>query len=430
MKRTAPSPSSFKNTILEEPHKKVKQHDTGGMVIANDHYLLKPSIQLSFHEMIPDEVLALIFQYISDISSFSNVMLVSKHFHRVLFSVESNCFEFVDLDYLQALQMPDFDLVRRCIINDNDWGFDSDDDNDDDNNDDQDNVLNNNADTTTNEKMSKDAIDDQTMNQTLKASFPFTKLKYIKLDGFGDNLSVFPLLGKMNKTTIEHICYNNYLDEQLLQLLINEFPNLKKLEVADFSEYQKVYSSNHSVTAFKLNEVDGYATYGYSEPTNVCSFLRVLLSPCFPNLQFIEFEPVVYYVDIIDLIRLLIDPLFHSVKKLKVHVVVFGNEDFDELINRNDWKMCCELKQIPELELTCEFTNMAILLYTLFQGKTTKVQVVSTQQGTRLTSMKSLIGNIFADDRKNILKLVEQQQEFNQTLVSYASDYESAGGND
>lgn len=92
---------------------------------------------LSFHEMIPDEVLALIFKYISDVSSFSNLMYVNKRFHRVLFSVEMNCFEYIDFEFTDALKMPNFDLVRSCIINAFDEVDDEADDNDDNNIDDE-----------------------------------------------------------------------------------------------------------------------------------------------------------------------------------------------------------------------------------------------------------------------------------------------------
>ena len=53
----------------------------------------------TFNHLIPNEVLALIFQYISDLKSFARLMLVNRQFHQVLFAPELECFKFVLFSY-------------------------------------------------------------------------------------------------------------------------------------------------------------------------------------------------------------------------------------------------------------------------------------------------------------------------------------------
>nr|CAG4718400.1 unnamed protein product [Naegleria fowleri] len=409
-------------TPQDFPTKKTKKHDD---LISKEVNPMPTLFWLSFHEMIPDEVLALIFKYISDVSSFSNLMYVNKRFHRVLFSVEMNCFEYIDFEFTDALKMPNFDLVRSCIINAFDEVDDEADDNDDNNIDDE---VNN-----------TDIIavpTNQTTNPTTlntKTLFPFQKLRKVQFDEL-DDCSILPVLTKkLNKAEIEHICYNNYLCKELLKVFVEEFPNLKTLEVADYSDSEKISSSSDSVTTFKLNEIDGYATYGYSEPSNVFNLLKDQLMHSLPNLQYIEFQPAVYHVDITQLFWLLTKPVFCSLKKLKIHVTVFDGDDNDP-INAKAWRKFYEMKSLPKLELTCEFTHMAILLQALFGQKVECIQVhvISAHCGSSFSTMKDLIWNIFADKqcRNEILKLTEQGYDKYKALISYHSDYDISEEND
>lgn len=214
---------------------------------------------------------------------------------------------------------------------------------------------------------------------------------------------------------------------------MEEFPNLKTLEVADYSDSEKISSSSDSVTTFKLNEVDGYATYGYSEPSNVFNLLKDQLMHSLPNLQYIEFQPAVYHVDITQLFWLLTKPVFCSLKKLKIHVTVFDGDDNDP-INAKAWRKFYEMKSLPKLELTCEFTHMAILLQALFGQKVECIQVhvISAHCGSSFSTMKDLIWNIFADKqcRNEILKLTEQGYDKYKALISYHSDYDISEEND
>ncbi|KAG2373565.1 hypothetical protein C9374_012028 [Naegleria lovaniensis] len=358
-----------------------------------------PSFILPFHEMVTDDLLALIFKYISEKSSFANIMLVSKHFRRVLFSVELNCFEFTFFYYREALQMPDFDLVRVCGMNYSD-------------------LYNNHQ-------------------STDITSFPFNKLKYINLEGFNEH-SFTSLVTKLNTKEIEHICYDSYLCTTVLRAL-NEFSNLKTLEVADISEPIEVTVTNSCVTTFKLNEVmdETASPVGYDQPIEIYEFLENTLPICFPNLQTIEFEPVYYYLELRQLLRLLIKPTFRSLKKLKIHVIIdehydTRNENF--LISSDEWKRCRELKRAIELELTCEYSHVASLLLALFVPHTTRmdVMVVPQNMGSYYSSLESLIGNIFASkqDRNDILQQLKQGYHFYKALTTYHDDYESPEENE
>lgn len=398
---------SHTTTTTKSKNKKIKQQDAFSK--------MKPTfsfpLELSFHEYVSDDLLAEIFKYISHLNSYFNLMLVNKQFHQVLFSVEANCFEFICLNYSKALQMPNYDLVKRCTLNDNDRyhlfdQFDS-----------------------VNETETKtvDVNDSETEHRTRKdhlKPFPFNKLKYIEIYSDEGHL-LSPLFIKLNKQELEHIRLNSSLCKEVLQLIVNECSNLKTLEIEDLYDLEHVSSSNSSVTTFKYNDTGVFLEYT-SDATNINDMMNEYLVSWFPNLRYIEIEPLTIHLEIIQLFRMLLKPSFPMLKKLKLHVVVFHCEDEKELINSSEYKKFSELTKLPEMELTCEYTNMAILLGLLFKKDVrSKIHVISRMDGTFFANMKSLIENVFGskEDRQNVLDSLEF---FRSSLfVEYDSDYDS-----
>ena len=307
------------------------------------------------------------------------------------------------------------------------------DDDDDDESDIEDDLSENDDDDDENNSdgTSDDEHNDHKQDQTQlnhHGTFPFTRLKYVVFDGYGDDLMV-PLLRKlMNKHEIEYICLNCYLCTEILQTLVSEFPNLKTLEVSNVFGLANINMTNKSVTSFIVNdENDSGVSLDYDD---LLRDVLQVIAECFPNLERIEFECRDFFMDVVQLLRLLISPAFKSLKKLKVHVVNFFAENDDDFFNMDEWNKFSELKQLPELELSCEFTNMAILLMTPFKPKSSRIHVrlVSSSYGYYCKSMKDLIGNSFntsKNHRRTMWRSVGEWREEFLKQISYDNDYEN-----
>ncbi|KAG2373564.1 hypothetical protein C9374_012027 [Naegleria lovaniensis] len=269
--------------------------------------------------------------------------------------------------------------------------------------------------------------DPSIMNQT--SLFPFSKLQYVELCS-GD-CSILSLLKILNKTEIHHICLNDGVSKELLQFIVNEFPNLRTLEVADFSDLERISTCNTSVTTFKWNHYLGHGKECYDmESINIHDVLSDLIAPCFPNLQHIEIENPTFHIDIIQLVRLWTNttPLFPSLKKLSIHVVVYECEHKEQVLSRVEWMKFCDLKHLPELELSCEYSTVASLLLALFESKAKRLKIHVIDQecgGIRFSSMHELLENVFEQDVSTQLKGILSER-ISSKVITYETDYESS----
>ncbi|KAL9647738.1 hypothetical protein ABK040_015226 [Willaertia magna] len=288
-----------------------KQFDNNNTSNNKDNNELKKKQKFNiFTIYIPNEILAIIFQYISQIKTFQKLSLVNKNFYNLIYSTEFNCWKFIkfNLDiaikYNSLLQnLTEFPNLQSLTVAD--YGID-------------------------------EIVKDLNLN-TLQ-HFKLKEVNGYATYGYCEYVNIFDLIKicylnfkNLKSLIIEPNVYFLKFDEMLKYLM--KFNNLQNFECSIIltKNFKRIYLNNY------LNNLQKFKKINLFLKCNTMAFAKVvknLFNNC--KVKHIYFTETTYYKKIDKILNILFNDKEKEKKRLERINKDFSEIEIDEDVEEAD----------------------------------------------------------------------------------------------